>query len=129
MMLPTEILSMVFSHLDNKDELNSRLINKEFLGIIDNRLDGHRDDLREMLRACRMNLVVAPKRWLLVYKYGCAPKQVPIYVCASCGSRVFELGNCKRCLAPSFPWRRALQGPILVISVILFLSHKVKVKI
>lgn len=67
-------------------------------------------------------------RWLLqLYfeqRYESPPTKVVSYRCAKCMQTVHELGECRYCKAPPFPWLRAFVVPVLVSASVVCMSYR-----
>ena len=124
--MPSEITGIIALNTD--DQLNLRLVNKMFRNEVDIITQSYEEKLCDMLRACRISTDKVPKKWLMRYahdqKTTLYNSTLPEYKCCVCHSHVYDLGECKYCSVPEFPWRKVLQGPaltfLIVIAAVLF---------
>lgn len=124
--LPVELFSIIVSYVEVRDRLSLRKVNHFLCGEVDDKMHGYEKELREMLASCRISSKTMPKKWLMRYTYECN-RELPVYVCAKCYSNVSEIGSCDVCsktgssspVPRPFPWRQALQGPVLTFVIVM----------
>jgi hypothetical protein len=119
--MPNEIIGIM--SLNTDDRLNLRCVNKMFRDEVDIIIRSYEEELCDMLRACRISTDKVPKKWLMRY----AQEQnttfykstLAEYKCCVCHSHIYDIGDCKYCSVPKFPWRKVLQGPALTLFVVI----------
>jgi hypothetical protein len=119
--IPNEIIGIM--SLNTDDRLNLRCVNKMFRDEVDIIIRSYEEELCDMLRACRISTDKVPKKWLMRY----AQEQnttfykstLAEYKCCVCHSHIYDIGDCKYCSLPKFPWRKVLQGPALTLFIVI----------
>ena len=119
--MPSEITGIIALNTD--DRLNLRLVNKMFRNEVDIITQSYEEKLCDMLRACRISTDKVPKKSLMRYAHDQKTTlynlTLPQYKCCVCHSNISEIGVCKYCSIPEFPWRKVLQGPALTLFIVI----------
>ena len=116
--IPNEIIGIV--SLNTDDRLNLRCVNRMFRDEVDIIIHSYEEELCDMLRACRISTDKVPKKWLMRYAQEQVYKStLAEYKCCVCHSHIYDIGDCKYCSVPKFPWRKVLQGPALTLFVVI----------
>ena len=114
----------------SRDFVCARSVCKEWKHVVDGHVrDGTEPAVRFLMHALRMRTTKVPFRWIVRHAFlGDDPLPCALqYVCARCGSHVWQLGECaacarrKRC-ALRFPLGRALRGPGLVLLALVVMK-------
>jgi hypothetical protein len=99
-------------------------VNTEWRSGLSHIINGYEDDLCKQFDAMRINTQNAPsylRRHVLLLmkeKYFACPK----YRCAYCGANVHQIGACLCYRIPLFPWKKALIGPLLSLTLLLLFT-------